>query len=198
MDTTAGSLIAIALITVALWFGIRWLVWAVSKYRGSKIVTCPETGRPAAVELDALHASLTSTVGLPDIRLEQCWRWPMKNQCGQECLVDLDVAPDRCLISGVLVRWFRGKNCIYCRRPFPELHWIDHHPAFRSPEGKLVAWGDVNLDDIWEVLETHKPVCWNCYVAQKFRLVHPDLVVFRPWQKGSFGDANGSFTSHLL
>ena len=67
---TAAYLLVIVLIASASFFGIKWLVRAYSRYRGTKIVTCPETGRPALVEVDALHASLTSTVGLPDIRLK--------------------------------------------------------------------------------------------------------------------------------
>jgi hypothetical protein len=198
MNTAAGSLIAFVITAVAFWFGIRWMIGTLSKYRGKRVVTCPENGRPSVVELDALHASLTSTVGLPDVRLENCWRWPMKEQCGQECLVDLDVAPGQCLVSGVLTRWFRGKNCVYCNYAIPDLHWIDHHPALLSPGGKLRTWLEVNQDNIWDVLETHMPVCWNCYIAQKFRLDHPDLVVYRPWLKGIPGGADGPSASHRI
>jgi hypothetical protein len=191
MNTTVDSLIVILLIAVASWFGFRWLIRNYSKYRGTKIITCPETGRPAAVEVDALRATLTSTVGPPDIRLQNCWRWPLKEQCGQECLADLDVAPAQCLVSGVLMRWYRGKSCVYCDKPFPELHWIDHRPALQSPTGELKAWHQVHLQDLWEALETHKPVCWDCYIAQKFRMDHPDLVVFRPWRNDMSGGADG-------
>jgi hypothetical protein len=182
MDIAVGSLIAIGLLAAALFVGLRWLVRSFSRYRGQKIVTCPETKRPAVVEVDALHASLTSTLGPPDIRLKNCWHWPINEQCGQECLTDLDVAPERCLVSGVLMRWFRGKKCVYCRNPFAELHWIDHKPGFRSPDENLVGWNGVHMGNLWKVLETHEPVCWNCYIAQKFRLEHPDLVVYRPWR----------------
>src|SRR4029079_7109787 len=109
---------------------------------------------------------------------KDCSRWPIKEQCGQECLMDLDVAPDRCLVSGVLMRWYRDKNCVYCRKAFPELQWVDHRPALRTPDGKLLAWDEVNLDKLRDVLETHSPVCCDCYIAQTFRLDHPDLVVF--------------------
>jgi hypothetical protein len=148
MDTAVGSLIAIALLAAALWFGIRWLVRSSSRYRGRRIVTCPETKKPAIVEVDSLHASLTSTVGLPDIRLKDCSRWPIKGQCGQECLTDLDVAPERCLVSGVLMRWYRDKNCVYCRKAFTEVHWLDHRPALLSPAKKLMGWNEVHLDDL--------------------------------------------------
>jgi hypothetical protein len=191
MDTAVGSLIATVVLAAALWFGFRWLVRSSSRYRGTRVVTCPETKRPAIVEVDALHASLTSTVGLPDIRLEDCTRWPMKEQCGQECLMDLDVAPERCLVSGVLMRWYGDKNCAYCRTTFPELHWVDHRPALLSPDGKLLGWNEVTPDQLLKVLDTHSPVCWNCYVAQKFRLDHPDMVVFRPWQNDISGGADG-------
>jgi hypothetical protein len=198
MNTTVDFLIVIVLAAVASWFGFRWLIRSFSKYRGTEIITCPETGKPAVVEVDALHASLTSTVGPPDIRLQNCWRWPLKEECGQECLAELDVAPDQCLVSGVLTRWYRGKNCVYCTRPFQELHWIDHHPALRSPGGELVTWPHVQLRNLWEVLETYKPVCWDCFIAQKFRLDHPDLVVLRPWRKGMNGDADGLSVSRRL
>ena len=179
---TVGLLIVIAVFAVALWFGIRWLVRFTSRYRDSQIVVCPETHEPAIVAIDSLHASLTGTVGLPDIRLESCSRWPMKKECGQECLMDLHVAPGECLVNGVLMHWYREKNCVYCKKTFPELEWLDHRPALLSPDKKLLSWDQVKLEDLHGVLETHHPVCWNCYIAQTFRLEHPDLVVFRPYQ----------------
>lgn len=195
METTVGSLIALVAIAVALWLGIRWLVRSLSKYRGSRIVTCPETKTPVIVEVDSLHALLTSTVGPPDIRLQDCSRWPIRAQCGQECLTNLDVAPDSCLVSGVLMRWYRDKNCVYCRKAFPELQWLDHRPALLSPEGNLVSWNEVSMDQLQSVLATHSPVCWNCYIAQEFRVNHPDLVVIRPGRNDIYGGAGGSSAS---
>lgn len=198
METAVGSLIAIAILAAALFFAIRWLVRSSFKYGGTRIVTCPETKKSALVEVDSLHAALTSTVGLPDIRLKDCTRWPIKEQCGQECLMDLDVAPESCLVSGVLMRWYNDKNCVYCKTTFSELQWLDHRPALLTPDGKLLSWNEVSLDKLRNVLETHSPVCWNCYIAQRFRLDHPDLVVFRPWQQGTSGDTDGSSVSRHL
>jgi len=195
METAVGSLIAIIITAAALWFGIRWFVRSSSRYRGSRVITCPETKAPAVVEVDWLHASLTSTVGAPDIRLENCSRWPLKRECGQECLTELDVAPEQCLVSGVLMRWYRGRNCVYCNSSFQEVHWLDHRPALQSPDRKLLSWNEVNVDQLENVLETHSPVCWNCYIVQSFSLDHPDLVVFRPWQNDIAGDADGSSVS---
>jgi hypothetical protein len=195
---TAAYLIVIVLIATASSFGIRWLVRAFSQYRGTKIVTCPDTGRPAVVEVDAPHASMTSTLGLPDIRLENCSRWPLNEQCGQECLTDLDVVPGQCLVSGVLMRWYRAKTCVYCGKPFEELHWTDHKPALQSPEGMLVRWNGVSVENISMVLETHLAVCWNCYIAQSFRLNHPEMVVYRPSWNDIPGGADGLSASRHL
>jgi hypothetical protein len=90
------------------------------------------------------------------------------------------------------MQWYRGKKCVYCSQSFTELHWIDHQPALQNPSGMLVAWKEVPIDNLGKVLETHLPVCWNCYIAQKFRQDHPDLVVYRPWQNGIAGGTGGS------
>jgi hypothetical protein len=90
------------------------------------------------------------------------------------------------------MRWYRDKKCVYCRKPFPELHWVDHRPALLTPDGKLLAWNAVKLDEMRHVLETHAPVCWDCYIAQDFRVKHPELVVFRPGRNGIYGGAGDS------
>jgi hypothetical protein len=189
---TAAYFIVTLLLATALYFGIQWFVRTYSRYRGTRIVTCPETGKPAIVEIDALHASLTSTVGLPDIRLRHCARWPLLEQCGQECLENLDVAPSQCLVSGVLARWYRGKTCIYCNKHFEEVHWSDHKPALQNLDGKLLGWNAIAIEELSTVLETHRAVCWDCYIVQSFRLEHPDKVVYRPWRKGITEGAGGS------
>jgi hypothetical protein len=182
MDTTVGLLIVTVLIAAAFFFGLRWITRARAKYGGSRVITCPETSHPVSVEVDALQAAFTSAIGLPDIRLQNCSRWPLKKDCGQECLLHLDVAPAECLIHGVLMKWYRGKKCVNCETTFGELHLTDHKPALRSPDGKLLEWNQVSSSEINRVLATHVPVCWNCYTAQSFIVEHPELVVHRPWR----------------
>ncbi len=182
MDTTVGLLIVTVLIAVAFFFGLRWLFTVRSKYAGTQIVTCPETKRPASVEVDALEAAFTSAIGVPDIRLQNCSRWPIKKDCGQECLLDLDIASEDCLVHGVFMQWYRGKHCFFCKAEFGDLHLTDRKPALRSPEGKLLEWKQVSFNDIATVLRTYQPVCWDCYIAQSFLVEHPDLVVYRPWK----------------
>ncbi len=59
------------------------------RFRGRKTVQCPATGRAAIVELDAYRAAMTSAVGRPRLRLEDCSRWPEHIDCGRECLEEL-------------------------------------------------------------------------------------------------------------
>src|SRR6478672_9801094 len=154
MNTAAYVIIA-AIVATGLYFCIRWLARSFSKFGGSRPVTCPENGKRILVEVDARHAAMTSALGRPDIRLQNCSRWPLKQDCGQECLVNLDVAPDDCLVSGVLMRWYEGKTCVSCRKKFEAVHWMDHRPALRTPEGTLIEWGEVTVEDMPTVLETH-------------------------------------------
>jgi len=182
MNTT-GYLIVAVLVGSALYVGIRSLFRAIQKYRGTRIVTCPETGRPTIVEIDAVHAALTSVAGTPDIRLEACSRWPIKENCGQECIANLGL-PSECLVRSILMKWYAGKGCVLCGRVFGEVHWIDHKPALQSPEGLLLEWQQIKVENLQQVLSSYVPVCWDCFTAQTFLHEHPELVVYRPWREG--------------
>ncbi len=103
--TKVVDVVAALAVMTGLFFGVRFFSRAYFRYRDSRIIICPETNEQALVEVDAVHAALTSAWGQPDIRLRNCWRWPLNENCGQECLTQLDVAsPDR-LVRGVLMRW---------------------------------------------------------------------------------------------
>jgi hypothetical protein len=179
----AYVIVAIAL-TMAVCFVIYAVVRALGRYRGTRKIICPETNRQALVEVDAGHAVFTSAFGAPDIRLEKCSRWPLRKDCGQDCLTQLDVATPDCLVKGVLTQWYRGKYCVYCGNHFEHVQWFDHKPALQRPEGPLVDWTKIKLEELPNTLTSSGPVCWNCYVAQTFFQDHPDLVVYRPWPKG--------------
>jgi hypothetical protein len=163
----------------ALYFGIRYFARTSQRFGGERVIICPETGKQAMVEVDARHAALTSLVGRTDLRLENCWRWPLKQDCGQECLLQLDVAPPDCLVSSVLEKWYRGKSCTFCRRRFSDINLLDHKPALLNSEGITVAWREVPITAANEAMATYLPVCWNCHVAQTFHREHADLVVER-------------------
>ena len=182
--TTVVYVIAALAVMTGLFFVVRFFSRAYFRYRDSRVIICPDTNEQAVVEVDAVHAALTSALGQPDIRLRNCWRWPLYENCGQECLTQLDVAPADCLVSGVLMRWYDLKQCIYCGKPFERIPWTDHRPALQSPGGKLIEWSEVAIENIQTVMTTYRPVCWDCALAQSFLRDNPDLVVYRPWREG--------------
>lgn len=177
---TLAYIIVAALAVAAVYFGIRFFVRASRRFGGSRVIVCPETGEQAMVEVDTRRAALTSLVGQTDIRLESCWRWPLKEGCGQECLLQLDDVPDDCLVRSVLTKWYLDKKCAFCERRFGEMDLIDHEPALFTPEGITVEWADVPMSAVKEAMATYQPVCWNCHIAQTFYHERPDLVIERP------------------
>jgi hypothetical protein len=176
--TIAYVLIALLLVA-AVYLGIRYFVRSSQRFSGERVIICPETGKQAIVEVDARHAALSSLIGQTDLRLENCWRWPLREDCGQECLMQLDMAPDECLVRSVLEKWYRHKTCVFCSRSFEEVDLMDHKPALLNPEGITVEWKQIPLSAVAEAMATYLPVCWNCHIAQTFRLEHSDLVVDR-------------------
>ena len=56
------------------------------RFRGRRMVRCPETGLVADVALDARHAALTAVPGPPDVRVKECSLWPDREDCEQRCL----------------------------------------------------------------------------------------------------------------
>ena len=167
------------LVVVAIYFAVRFFVKASTRFGGGRVIICPETGKEAMVEVDKRRAALTSLVGRADIRLESCWRWSLNGDCGQECLLQLDVGEDDCLVRGVLTKWYHGRRCVFCERPFGEIDLTDHQPALFTPDGVTVEWADVPIAAVNQAMATYQPVCWNCHIAQTFYHEHPDLIVER-------------------
>jgi hypothetical protein len=168
---------------VLLVFGRRLAV-AWMKYRGTRVVVCPENREMVAVHVDAKHAAATAPQGRPELRLEACTRWPGKAGCGQECLGQIESAPEACLLRNILADWYQGKSCGFCGRSFHTIHWHDHEPGLLAMDGRVVSWDAFRAEEVLDVLATHKPVCWDCRVAETFRREHPELVTERPQRLG--------------
>src|SRR5579871_1313323 len=110
------------------------------KYRGDRVIACPENRRPAGVKVDVRHAMFSMPGSSPDLRLKSCSRWPERRDCGQECLRQIADAPEDCLVRNILTRWYEGKACALCGKSIGEIHWAERRPALLSPEGKTVQW----------------------------------------------------------
>ena len=156
-------------------------VLALVRYRGVRLVTCPENREPASVKINAFGAA-TSTALLADVnvRLRHCSRWPEMGDCGQECLRQIEDSPNGCRLQEIVADWYDGKRCVYCRHVIEPIVWHERPPAVRSPEGMTVEWKDVVPEQLPAIFETHQPVCFRCHNAAWFRREFPDLVVDRP------------------
>jgi hypothetical protein len=170
-------LVAVAVVVIV---ELRRALGTYLKFRGKRLVSCPETHQPAAVRVAAGKAALEATIGSEQLRLSECSRWPERDACGQGCLAQIQEAPKACLVWTIINRWYQGQKCVYCHKPFGEIHWHDHPPALVDSERKTVEWNEIPAEKLLEALRTHWPVCWSCHIAQTFRREHPELVVDRP------------------
>ena len=172
-------LIALLLALASLYFVFPLVAGAFVRYRGKRVITCPETRKPAAIEVDAGHAALTAAISHPELRLKACSRWPEREDCGQECLLQVQLSPEDCLLRNILTGWYADKYCASCGRQFAEIHWLDNKPALLSPKGKTVEWSEIPPEEVPGVLATHFPVCWDCHITATFCRQHPEMIVDR-------------------
>lgn len=182
---TVPVMITLAVVTLAIGLflfraipGIR----AYFAYRGKRVITCPETHQPEAVDVDATEAAIGSFLSKPTLRLQECSRWPERRDCGQECLGQIEIDPANCLVWNIVAQWYEDKSCVFCRKPFGALHQIDHAPALLGPDFKTAEWREFRPENLPDVFSKYQPVCWNCHVAESFRRLHPELVVDRAFE----------------
>ncbi len=81
--------ILIALLLLAIvYLGFR-VIRALRLYqrvRGPLLVICPETKQSVVIEVAAGAMAMEAIVGDYCFRVKQCSRWPMRRDCGQDCL----------------------------------------------------------------------------------------------------------------
>jgi hypothetical protein len=182
---TVLTILFAAVAALALVLAVRTLAGNYRRFRGKRVVSCPETHEFAAVEVDAKHAAVTALYRERELRLEDCSRWPEKENCGQECLAQIEAAPMECLARNLLTRWYAGSTCAVCGKAIGTIDWYAHKPALMSPERRTVSWNEVRAERLPEVLATHFPVCWDCHVVESVVRKHADRVVVRPSHRGA-------------
>jgi len=179
-------ILAIAVLLVAAVAAIRAAIswW---KYRGDRVIECPENRRPAGVALDVGHAVRYAMGHSADLshwksgglRLAACSRWPEKSGCGQQCLAQIQAAPEGCLVRNILSEWYGGKSCAWCHQPFEKLEWDVRKPALLLPSGASQEWSAISPDHLRETLDMAQPVCFACHMANTLVREHPELAVER-------------------
>jgi hypothetical protein len=172
-------LIVLLAVLVIVVFVVPLIAGAFLRFRGTRVITCPETLTHEAVQVDAKHAALTAIDGEPDLRLKSCTRWPERQDCDQRCLLQVELSPEECLVRNMLDAWYAGKHCAVCSREFHHISWADHKPALLSPQGRIIEWSEQRPEFLPDVFETHKPICWDCVVVRKLLGAHPEVVADR-------------------
>jgi len=149
------------------------------KYRGRRVIACPENHEAAGVSLDVGHAAFTALRGDPQLRLSQCSRWPERAGCGQDCLFQIERSPSDCLVRNILVHWYQGRNCVWCGRPIGEIQWTGRKPALLTADKGSVEWNQVPAEQLQQTLAIAQPVCFTCHIANTMVREHPELVIER-------------------
>ncbi len=175
----------IALLVVLGAFSLRRFRVALKelrRYWGKMVITCPENQEKAAVDVAKSRAALGAMVGQPHLELCSCTRWPEKQDCGQECLSQIQSDPESHRLWTIAAQWYAGKACVYCKKPIGAVHHLDHQGALLNPDQTTVEWDEVPPEKLPDVLKMSEPVCWGCHVTESFRREHPEWVVERSRQ----------------
>lgn len=182
MTLTVLSIITVVLLLAAGLFMVRAVpgLRAYCRLRGQRLITCPETHTAEAVTVAAGEAGLGAFFNEPTLRLKECSRWPERENCGQDCLQQIEEDSQGCLVWNIVSKWYEGKSCVFCHKPIGGLHDWDHAPALLGPDFRTTEWKRIRAEKLPEIFATHQPVCWNCHVTESFRRLHPELVTDRP------------------
>jgi len=171
------GLAAVALLAIGI-LTSRWAsAWL--RYRGARVITCPQNLRPAGVHVDERHAAFSALKGAPRLQLSACSRWPEKQGCGQQCLEQIEASPESCLVRNILGNWYRGKVCASCGLPFGEIRWAVQKPGLITADKTSVDWNQIPAERLPEILEAALPVCFACHMASTLVREHPELAVDR-------------------
>lgn len=176
MSTASATLLVVAVLTsAALVKQAGRLLRSIWRFRGTRLVVCPQTNAPAAVRVDAWSAAWAEMMRDQSIALADCSRWPARRFCRQTCLGHVKTDPDGSRVSAFVARWYGDKRCVYCGRSIPDAGLGWHHAALVDDDGATIEWSSVPPEELPDLLPTHAPACWDCHVAETFRRTHQQL-----------------------
>ena len=95
------ALAIFVLAVVAAYLGYRVIhgIRVYFRFRGTRLVTCPETHKAAVVGLAARSIGMQTILDEPCLRISECSRWPMRGGCGQDCLRQIEAQPSELRFS---------------------------------------------------------------------------------------------------
>ena len=144
---------------------------------GTRLVTCPETGRIAAVRFNRFQALAAVIEGGHSAELAQCSRWRERGRCDQPCMPQAHL-PDS-LVEHMVARWSAERQCAFCNKPVVEGPLVGHHICLRTTDGVTHEWPEFPPESLPEVLRASQAVCWNCHISETLRRRYAHLIVDR-------------------
>jgi hypothetical protein len=174
---TGVGFIAVALVLLA---GIGSFIGLFFRYRGKRIVTCPETNAPVGAKIDAALAAGTWLFTQPRFAITACSRWPERAGCDQACAPQVEASPQDTLVQNIVAKWYGEHSCTYCSQPIGQISGAAIAPALRTPNGELREWNEVAPEDLPQVLASSIAVCARCELAEDFRRRFLHRVTDRP------------------
>ena len=154
---------------VCLLLSLGPLAWTLirryRRFRGDRVVICPETISPERVEIAAGRAAWTGAAGETDLRLSSCSRWP--KDCAQTCVEQIEAAPDGCLVRLRLRSWFAGATCAGCGDVIPAIVSFRPRPGLIGPSREVLTWTELRSSALPEIFGTHRPLCSACVPAAR-------------------------------
>jgi hypothetical protein len=171
-----GMTVFVLLLIVGFALLCFWFLRQPDGYLSSqRVLTCPETRKPAAVKLDIGHRLRTLFGGREQLQLKSCSRWPERQGCSQECLLQVDSSP--AILDGVLRAWYAGKTCALCHRALQEQDWTLGRFSAVDASGRFLCGSELPLRKLPTALESYQPVCWPCHLGQRARNYPPDTLL---------------------
>ena len=174
-----GSGFGLAFITGVLLALVATFLTLYFRYRGKRIVTCPETHEPVSARINAALAAGTWIASQPRFVLTACSRWPERAGCDQACAPQIAASPEETLVRNIVARWYAERTCVFCAQPIGETGG-PVAPGLRSADGALHEWKDIAPEDLPRFLEQSVAVCARCELVEDFRAHNPKLVIERP------------------
>jgi hypothetical protein len=139
-------------------------------YRGSHIVTCPETGAPAALQLSLFRVTLAAAFGRSWIVPRACSSRSKCAACANACDAAIAAARGADAPRVLILRWAAGRVCARCRLPLATHPAPGFEPELLRQDGSSVSWRDVPPETLPAHLETDEPLCWYCHAVSNLRV----------------------------
>jgi len=92
----------------------------------------------------------------PTLHLRECSRWPERQDCGQDCLQQIEADPENCLVWTIVVRRYVVKSCVFCHKQIDRRHHLDHAPVLLGPDFKTREWKDVRAEQLPDIFFTRR------------------------------------------